>query len=450
MSPTGSKILPFPSALRRSEQTGIIQRNFPARWLALLLAGSVGAAWAFTPSLEQGGQSALTPVPRMVLEGDPLAASQLAGSLFGEAALSPKERSTLASAQGQRVVLESREVVLSPLQARREKSEFLRMVEELEGDYMLTGQYPAVPTASSVGAKMTYRTDGQDFTLSAGSRNYTASTGVSYGVAPPTDIELELKGTLSSKQSGWGPWRKDSVEFQARSGVENADSLQFLEQLPTGGQGTARLFFPVDRKTCGYLFTKEGDETAYHSGELVYDSVSGNFSLKLYRSAESVAAQDLEPAALEKELAYRDMATVLVGETGLLADLGLLSTLEEGEQVVALSTDAVLPCSASTALDGLRLSTLERHKEVLPAGPFLPAADSEAKATLVGKLELIDKLGQQHVVRLRGGRGVNYDWIVGQVCPREDQTFVPGFVDSLAASYERVVPAEEQVVRAGR
>lgn len=122
---------------------------------------------------------------------------------------------------------------------------------------------------------------------------------------------------------------------------------------------------------------------------------------------------------------------------------------------MVLSSGAALTCSTAQALDGLRFATLNRRKEVLPAGPFSQLeADSEqeqrGQASLVGRVQLADQLGQVHHLRVRGGRGANYDWLVGQLCPEPESTPVAGFIDSQAASCEDPVRPEERLVKAGR
>ena len=450
MSPAGSKILPFPTSWRRSDQTGIIQKNFPGRWLALILMGSVGAAWALNPGIEQGGKPAsLLPTSKTVVEGDPQAVSQLMGSLVGEVKMSSDDSKILASSSARRVVLVSKVVAGNPLKEQREKAEFLRTVEEVEGEYMAAGRYPALPATAGKTANVAYRTDGEDFTLSSGSRRYSATEGMSYGAPPETAMQLELKGFLEPQSGGWGPWKKEGMALQPKPGVDSVEEFAFLEELAPQERGSARMFFPVERSICGYLFRRANDSSVYSSGELAYDAVSGSFSLKLFRKGDA-QTQNLNPVALEAELAKRDEPVGLVGESALLADLGLISTPKKGEEIVAVSSSAPFSCSTSSALDGVRMAALDRHKEALSAGPLVAGPEDHGKASVVGKLELHDKLGQIHRLRIRGGRGVNYDWIVGQVCPEDEDVRVAGFVDSQAASYEQATPSQRQLVKAGR
>lgn len=451
MSPAGSKIISYPPLWRRAEQTGIIQRNFPARWLALLLMGSVGAAWALSPGNGNSGRPPrLEPTTKTVLEGDPQAVSQLLGSLVGESALPAEAQKTLAPGAARRIVLESRADDLDPMASQREKAHFLRTVEEVEAQYMATGKYPAAPAAAQ-GAVMTYQTDGEQFTLKAGSRWYSASEGLSFGAPPASAAQFEVKGYLSAQTGGWGPWKRDFVAFEPKAGEQSAEGLEFLKELPLGQPGSARMFFPIDRKTCGYLFRRTDGTSIYHSGELTYDAVTGGFSLKLFRAAE-VANHNLDASALEQELENRDNPVVMVGEGPYLADLGLASPGHSGEEVVVLSGGAALPCSAAGALDGLRLATLNRRKEALPAVRFARGGDASpaGQASAVGRMQVTDKLGQVHHLRLRGGRGANYDWVIGQLCPEENETPVTGFVDSQAMDCEDAVRPEERLVKAGR
>jgi hypothetical protein len=428
------------------------QRSFPARWLALLLMGSVGAAWALNPSdAEKSSLGAgLVPASKTVVEGDAQAVCQLMGSVIGELALSPEDRTLLASpGLSRRVVLESVATPGSVLQNQRDRAEFLRTVEELEAEYVASGQYPALPASSGQADTLSYRTDGEDYTLSSGNRRYTAEQGMAYGTPPASGAAFQVRGFLSPKSSGWGPWRREGVQLDLKPGSERSDDLAFLQDLPQGERGSARLFFPVDRTTCGYLFHRHGGQTVYSSGELAYDAVSGNFSLKLFRHGQA-ETHSLSPASLEAELAKHDTATTLVGEAALLADMGLMGTPAKDEEVVAVSTAAALPCSVSSALDGLRLATLERHKEVLPAGKFAAAEDAAPEASLVGSREIVDKLGQLHHLRVRGGRGANYDWVVGQVCPLAKEARSAGFVDSEAASYLQEDASRQHPIKAGQ
>ena len=147
VSPAGDKILPFP-IFRRSEQIGMIQRNLPGRWLALLLMGSVGAAWALNPGPDEAIAPPL-PASKMVVEGDPQVLAQLMGSLLGEVALSQEDRGLLGAAD-RRVVLQSKLVPGNPLRAQREKAEFMRTVEEVEAEYVVGGRYPALPRPPKV------------------------------------------------------------------------------------------------------------------------------------------------------------------------------------------------------------------------------------------------------------------------------------------------------------
>ena len=454
MSFAGSKILPFPPLFRRSEQTGITQRSFPARWLALLLMGSVGAAYALNPTMEEkAGLAAQLPASQMIAEGESQVVSQLLGSLIGDVDLSSEDRTLLTSgglSRG-RVVLQSKVSPATGAQSQREKAEFLRTVEELEASFVDSGQYPALPAGGAGGgASVSYRAASGDFTLSSGNRRYTPVDGMTYGTPPAPGTGFEVKGFLAAESHGWGPWKSDRISLQAKSGAE-VEGLEFLQDLPPAPAGSARLFFPVDRATCGYLFRGLDGKSVYSSGELTYDGVSGAFSLKLFRSAETPSSS-LSPKALEAELKNHDTATALVGDAALLADLGLTSRPVEGEQVVALSSAAPQQCSVSTALDGLRLASLQRHKEVLAPGPFLAAAEGadDTQAGLVGSVQLLDKLGQWHQLRLRGGRGANYDWVVGQICPQAKEARVAGFVDSQAASYLEQDASSQHPVKAGQ
>ena len=95
----------------------------------------------------------------------------------------------------------------------------------------------------------------------------------------------------------------------------------------------------------------------------------------------------------------------------------VLTEPENKAEVVHLSSPVRLPLSAHGALDSLVLSTFSSHKRTLRGGEYRAAQQSKSSASVVGRLNILDKLGQVHEVRLRGGRAAEYDWVVGQLCP---------------------------------
>lgn len=436
--------------LRRSEQTGMISRGFSVRGTAaLLLLGSVGAAWAFSPGgrLEERAES-VEPYSQLVVEGEPQVVAPLLGSLLGEVALSSSDRELMSKAGAQRMVWRSKPVVEHAVQGMRDRAKFLRAIEEIEEQYLSQGAYPALPAGVAAGA-MTYRTDGQSFTLGSGHRRYTTEHGFSFGTSPSAAQGFELAGMLRTAQAGWGPWRKPSTEFVGLRGVEDTQALESLAETVPTSRTAARILFPVDRSTCGYLFHKKDGKSLYQSGELSYDSALGIFSLKLFR-ATPATGQALEADRLEAEADSRDGTLVLVGDQGLLVDLGL-ATPAEGPVagVVSLASPAVMPCSVSQAIDGLRLAALARHQESLTPGRFLASQEKESQAVMVGRMKLLDKMGQLHQLHLRGGRASDYDWVVGQVCPVSDESRAESFVESQAYSSGEG-SSLGQVVKAGR
>ncbi len=438
------------SRLRRSEQTGIISRGFSVRWTAaVLLMGSVGAAWAFNPLSGSGKAVGTTTVAdsHLVVEGDPQVVAPLLGSLVGEVALSSQDRELISKSAGQRMVLRSKPVVDLGGKSLRDKGKFLRAVEEVEEQFLLSGAYPPLPPDGAAGS-MNYRTDGQDFTLGSGHRRYTAEEGLTYGSPPVAGQSFEVAGFLRSQDIGWGPWRKASMEFFGQKEVTNSEALEFLVENVPDSKSSARLFFPVDRATCGYLFRKKDGTSAYRSGELAYDAALGTFSLKLFR-VNLASSPALRADRLEAEAKARDGAVVLVGDQGLLGDLGLAEPpAESPDGVVVLSSAAVMPCSVSSALDGLRLSALARHQESLARGLYVASEGEKSQAVVAGRVKLLDQLGQLHQLHLRAGRGADYDWVIGQVCPVKEEPRAEKFVDS-GLSFEES-PTTEPLVKAGR
>ena len=441
---------PTLTLLRRSEQTGIISKGFSVRWTAaVLLLGSVGAAWALNPVSRDSKPLEVpqTGAKAVVVEGEAQVVAPLLGSLLGEVALSAHDRELMSKAKSQRLVLRAKPVVDFEGKKLRERAAFLRTVEEVEEQYVLSGAYPALPPEGAAG-KMSYRTDGQDFTLGSGHRRYTAEEGLTFGASPVKGTAFEVAGLLASQESGWGPWRGLTTVLQPQKGVSDTEALAFLSEDVPDSKSTARMFFPVDRTTSGYLFRKKDGSSIYQNGELTYDAAVGTFSLKLFRTGEA-ASPSLRADRLEAEAKARDGATVFVGDQGLLSDLGLAEGASKGGNgVVVLASAASLTCSVSSALDGLRLATLARHQESLSPGLFLGGEEKGSQAVVVGRVELLDNLGQLHQLHLRAGRGVDYDWVLGQVCPVGDEARAEHFVDSGNLS-EEPVSQEPPLVKAG-
>lgn len=442
-----------PTRHRRLDQAGIISKGFSVRWTAaLLMVGGVGAAWAFNP-MSPVSDAPLTPKvksARVVVEGDPQVVAPLIGSLMGEVAFSAKDRELLSKSTGKRIVLRSAPSVENAQQDLRDKGKFLRAVEEVEEQYLSSGVYPALPPSGAAGL-MNYRTDGQDFSLALGHRRYSAESGLSFGTAPTSAGAFEVIGFLQSEESGWGPWREPSATFAAKEGVEDLGDLDFLtEEVMSSGQA-ARLFFPIDRATCGYLFRKADGESIYSSGELVYDAALGSFSLKLFRTGQ-VSGSPLNAERLDQESNARDGAVVFVGDQTFLSDLGLAEVSKDPknpDSVVVVSSAAAFPCSVSTALDGLRLAALSKHQEQLPMGTFLASSETSTRSTVSGRVQLQDKMGQLHQLRMRAGRASDYDWVIGQVCPVDEQPRAESFVESGYTGFDEL-PATNQIVKAGQ
>lgn len=434
---------------RRVGEIGAIARGVPARWMGVMLLGSMGAAWAFSPSsapLEPGlTESALS---RVVVEGEPSAVCELMGAFYGEGMLSDTDRKSVMGSAGRRIVLQRAAPSLAKVQLLRDQATVGRVVEDVEATYVETGAYPALPASGGGVPSMSYRADGDSFKLSAGGLDYDASLGWSSSEVA-LDAGFVFEGFLGTRSTGWGPWRSEEAVYEPGAERKDAKDFKFLEDLPVAEKGSARLFFTVDEAQSGYLFRHKDGTTAYSRGELTYDRLSGSFALKLFR-ADPVATCRLSAAALEQEAASRDAATVFVGEAGLLHDLGLVSDVGQEDQVLVVSSPAPMACSATSALDGLRLATLQRHEEALPVGQFAVSSDDDGtRATLVGSVRLRDNLGQVRKLRLRAGRGVSYDWMVGQVSSLDNPAVSPSFTETSAYSYEKETASSLHPVKAG-
>jgi len=64
----------------------------------------------------------------------------------------------------------------------------------------------------------------------------------------------------------------------------------------------------------------------------------------------------------------------------------------------------------------------------------------------VGRINISDKLGQVHQMRVRAGRASDYDWVVGQLCPvgeGSDVAVTDAYDDAFGRKTESTVIAGE-------
>ena len=415
MKKTG-KIISFPKS-RRSEQTGLTHKGFPVKWLGLLLMTTVGGAWAVSPGAdEEVAPSSPKQVQEMVFEGEPQVVAQLMGAVVGSEGV-PKAELRALSIRGSA----ERRVVVAPMEnaeapARDEIGPFLAGVEKLESEMANSGSYPAIPSSDANVRKAGYRTTGERFKLE--SEHFYYDSGSGFTMADEQVVgstNFRVAGFLESVTSGWGPWKRNGQQFEAKGGGKHS-LYTWLEGAPVTPSWSARMYFPIDRETTGYAFRRGDGSSPYSSGELMYDAVTGTFQLKLYRNEVS-EMQPMDSDKLEALLDHTSSGCELVGEPALLSDLGLLSRPEKEASVVRISTPVRLPLSADDALDGLALATLSRHQTAYQGGEYRAHQDATSSVSVVGHMNVTDKLGQVHQMRLRAGRGSDYDWVVGQLCP---------------------------------
>ena len=295
-------------------------------------------------------------------------------------------------------------------------SRFYTVVEELEGEFSSNGAYPAIPASSQELTGAGYETNSRRFRLSGEEWSYDSSEGLSRVTEQQGSGSFRVAGKIAKVSEGWGPWRTERREFQAMGRSEELEWLVGAQETPAWA---ARMYFPISVEQTGYAFRHPDGSSAYASGEVLYDGVNGTFQIRLLRSVER-EARAYSPEALEKELADGSLSCELAGDASLLHDLGFLSKVEKDEPLVHLSNPIRLNLSGTSALDGQVLSAFSRHKKVLKSGGFLASENSPGSAVVVGRMELVDKLGQVHSVRVRAGRGDGYDWIVGQLCVAAD------------------------------
>lgn len=387
---------------------------------------TVGAAWALNPVTESvPSKKQIKPnVKEMIFEGEPQVVAQVMGSVVGAEATPTRQLRTL-SVHG----ASTKRVVVTPNGNYEEKPEpptaqMCAVVENLEEQFAENGRYPAVPTGEIPLEDFAYRTNGRRFQLEKGNLSYDSYTGWNEAESSEKMADsFRVSGFLETEEKGWGPWAYTAQKFSSPEPKAHSE-LGWLSKADVTPAWSARFYFPVDETTCGYLFRRTDGKHAYDHGQFTYDGVTGTFQLKLFRNKPAVSNGQFQAHRLESELSRRGEGCELVGEAGLLQDLGFLSASKKGEDsLVHLSTSLPIEIGADTSMQGLALSSFNRHKRVVEEAEFRVPTGSEAdKATVVGSVQVVDKLGQIHQVRLRGGRGTQYDWVVGQLCPLATET----------------------------
>lgn len=418
MKKTVSKVISFPKP-RRTEQNGLTQRSFPARWLGMLLLTTMGAAWAISPASDNSS-STLPKIDSVVFEGEPQVVAQLMGTVVGPNDTPGAELKALSALGGadRRVVVGQRaegDKESSP----RSLANFRRAIENVESDFSESGSYPAIPGSDGSFKGVGYRTNGQAFKLEGSALAYDSRTGITSvdEESDAPDAKFAITGHLSSVSEGWGPWKRERTDF-SRNGRKVKSDLDWLSDAPVTPAWSARMYFPVNTEHTGYLFRKADGSSAYTSGELLYDAVSGTFQMKLRRDKRKVGRQ-FSANLLEQELSSHQ-GCKWVGDVDLLADFGFVKK-DKDDGLVSISSPKHLQFSAHEALDGLSLASFSRHKDALSSTKFVGSDDEkDRKVAAVGRLNVVDKLGQVHQLRVRAGRGDGYDWIVGQLCPLEE------------------------------
>ena len=444
MKKTG-KIISFPKS-RRSEQTGLTHKGFPVKWLGLLLMTTVGGAWAVSPGTdEEVIPSGPRQVQEVVFEGEPQVVAQLMGAVVGAEGVPTGELRALSirGSSDRRVVVGPKDKAEAP--RRDQIAPFLAGVEKLESELADSGRYPAIPSSDAGVKEAGYRTTGERFKLESDHFFYDSSAGFQVvEEAQSGGTNYKVAGFLQNVTSGWGPWKRDGQEFATQAGGKHS-LYDWLEGAPVTPSWSARMYFPVDRETTGYAFRRGDGTTPYCSGEVLYDAVTGTFQLKLYRT-ETSEMQPMDSVKLEALLDHTAAGCELVGEAALLSDLGLLSRPEEGASVVRISTPVRLPLSADDALDGLALSTFSRHQTSFQGGEYRAHQDATSSVSVVGRINISDKLGQVHQMRVRAGRASDYDWVVGQLCPvgeGSDVAVTDAYDDAFGRKTESTVIAGE-------
>jgi len=408
---------------------------------------TVGAAWAINPTAEDSYRSSAAerePIQSIVYEGEPQVLAQLMGATVG---LEHTPSAVLGALTGK--ALPERRVVVAKTAVAEDSSvseaQINRIVEELESAYASTGKYPTRPESERRLEQVKYRTTGSKFEV----EGYDSDTGK----ADPESVQdqdqgpadFALAGQLESKVEGWGPW-ESNVQVYSPQGRWSGADLSWLASLPPAPSWSARMFFPIDIAETGYMFRNPSGKSAYESGELLYDAVGGTFQMKLFRK-EARTGRAYSAVELEDEMSDSAPGGELVGDAQLLADLGFLVDSDPSEPVVHVASPTRLAMSADSALDGLTLSAFSKHKRVLSSGAFAAGEeDSESTASLVGRLEVVDKVGQVHKLRVRAGSAGDYDWVVGQLCPLEDVASEVEVIESVAYDNVRQRKVESTVI----
>ena len=424
MKKAGSSVVSFPKS-RRSEQTGYIHKGLPLRWLGLLALTTIttiGGAWAIGPnsSVEEDIASPVEQtIENFVFEGEPEVVAQMIGSVLGPERAphrSLRSMGTVASSGRRVVVAQGENTVTAKTQ---DLTAFFETVESVESEFSIAGEYPSIPATHEDLEVTAYKSNGRSFQIESGAYTYSSDSGFSFSGEDDRDDSLNIAGFLETKSSGWGPWKKNRQAFDpsGQSGVSDLAWLANVEETPTW---SARMYFPVSEAFTGQVFRRADGSSAYRSGEVLYDGVSGAFQMKLYRD-DTVPARKLSPSLLENSLEDQGNGCVLAGDAALLTDLGVASGTGDEGRVLRLTSPSKLSFLSESSLAGLTFSALGNHETTLQGGQYLSEGDSTSKSSAVGRLAVVDRLGQVHQLRIRAGRGAGYDWIVGQMCDLEEQ-----------------------------
>ena len=428
LSRFNTKVLPFPVA-KREEQSGLSRRSLPAKWLGVLFVASAGAAWALNPTsveVERGPQ--ISECRDYVMEGDPQVVAQLMGSLEGaQPQLTPSLRGLSASGASRRVILYQDRV-----EEQRAVSGLglARMVEEVEGEYSATGRYPELPaTGGEASLGYRYSSDGQHFEIKGADSSYASTEGLQVAEDNVPTSHYRIVGQLSELSSGWGPWRTRTQDLDVQDEAL-ANKLQWLTAAGPAPDWSARAYFPMTQDGLRGFFRSLGEKSIYTSGEFHYDAVSGTFRLKLFRSAEGRCA-DLQSSLLDSYVESDAAENVLVGDAQLLFDLGFGPEPKDESPVVTVRTEGRFDLNMTSALAETRLNCLRNSATPVEAGQYRDRGETESRTSAVsGRLNVVDKLGQLHTLRVSAGRGADYDWVIGQTCPQDEAEVWVGFSET--------------------
>lgn len=287
-------------------------------------------------------------------------------------------------------------VVVVPEQAEK-KIAFAQVsetVNQLEQHFAENGAYPEeLPGEQPAG--VSYRVDGEDFTLEASSFRYDSRRGWSESPAKSAVLKVH---PFRFSASGWGPWQQTEVAIEGDSELNNS-------LVKAGAKSEFPLrFLATDEGLPEFLSSLKG---RYRHFEVSFDPYQHRLEARAARASERWGAAPALP-----ELPARAMA--VAGDSEFLARLGLEQSLAAGEVLVC---DEILDSECY-----LRAQDFLSFAERFPAANAQLADATEStpstrQVRAVGHFVWQDSQGNRWLWRWQAGVESEADWLTAAAEP---------------------------------